>query len=99
MTAPTIANRDDVISYLHTAMALEHHLVSPFTSLVAVEVTPSAPANAARTVLLPVNLPAGWESEEVWAAMPATATPRDLLLLGALLFGGLALGLRFWGRW
>jgi len=81
-----------------TAVALEHHLVSPFTSLVAVEVAPSAPPNGARTVLLPVDLPAGWESEEVWAAMPGTATPRDLLLLATLLFAGLALGLRFWGR-
>ncbi len=91
-----------------TAVALEHHLVSQFTSLVAVEVTPGAPPNAARTVLLPVSLPAGWVYEDVWGTMPATATPRDLLLLAALLFGGLAFTLwrcasprrsSPWGRW
>ncbi|MEU0886119.1 ferritin-like protein [Lentzea sp. NPDC005914] len=30
MTAPTIANRDDLISYLHTAMALEHATIPPY---------------------------------------------------------------------
>jgi hypothetical protein len=30
VTAPTIANRDDLISYLHTAMALEHATIPPY---------------------------------------------------------------------
>jgi len=30
VTAPTIANRNDLISYLHTAMALEHATIPPY---------------------------------------------------------------------
>ncbi len=78
------------------AVALEHHLVSDFTSLVAVDVTPTVPqGERPRTVLLPVNLPSGWEFEEGWAGLPQTATPRDLLGLGALVFFAIALLLRF----
>ena len=44
-----------------TSVALEHHLVSQFTSLVAVDVTPPRrPGSCPRPWLLPVNLPAGW---------------------------------------
>ena len=61
-------------------------LVSKFTSLVAVDVTPSAPAGVtAKTRPLPVNLPAGWSHEKVFGALPSTATPALLLqLLGVL---------------
>jgi Ca-activated chloride channel family protein len=49
------------------ALALEHHLVSRLTSLVAVDTTPSRPPGArlARTEL-PLNLPAGWDFDKVF---------------------------------
>jgi Ca-activated chloride channel family protein len=48
-------------------IALEHHLVSRLTSLVAVDATPSRPAGARLTrAQLPLNLPAGWEFDKVF---------------------------------
>ncbi len=47
-------------------MALTHHLISRYTSLVAVDVTPVRPENvpsAKRDV--PINLPHGWDYEKV----------------------------------
>ncbi len=67
-------------------VALQHHLVSKFTSLVAVDVTPSRPLDESvskRSVL--VNLPAGWKHEAVLSGLPATATPaREYMLWGLL---------------
>ena len=57
--------------------ALEHHLVSPYTSLVAVDKTPARSAAAAlerRT--LDNSMPAGAQWQ---AAFPQTATPGPLL--------------------
>jgi hypothetical protein len=49
------------------ALALEHHLVSRLTSLVAVETTPSRPAGAQLVrAELPLNLPAGWDFDKVF---------------------------------
>jgi len=49
------------------ALALEHHLVSRLTSLVAVDKTPSRPEDARLTrAELPLNLPAGWEFDKVF---------------------------------
>ncbi len=43
-------------------LALDHHLVTRLTSLVAVDATPSRPANAPLTVAdIPLQLPAGWD--------------------------------------
>jgi len=49
------------------SLALDHHLVSRRTSLVAVDETPSRPAGArlARAEL-PLDLPAGWEFDKVF---------------------------------
>jgi Ca-activated chloride channel family protein len=48
-------------------LALEHHLVSRLTSLVAVDATPSRPAGARLTrAELPLNLPAGWHFDKVF---------------------------------
>jgi Ca-activated chloride channel homolog len=48
-------------------LALEHHIVSRLTSLVAVDVTPSRPEGARLTqAQLPLNLPAGWEFDKVF---------------------------------
>jgi Ca-activated chloride channel homolog len=56
------------------ALALEHHLVSRLTSLVAVDATPSRPEGA-RLIRaeLPLNLPAGWDFDKVFGgpARPA----------------------------
>ncbi len=49
------------------ALALEHHLVSRLTSLVAVDKTPSRPDGARLTRAdIPLNLPAGWDFEKVF---------------------------------
>jgi Ca-activated chloride channel family protein len=76
-----------------TELGIRHHLVSRYTSLVAVDVTPTAPVSAIpKTRPLPVNLPAGWSYEKVFGALPRTATPALLLrLLGILALTGAAL--------
>lgn len=60
--------------------ALAHHLVSRLTSLVAVDVTPSRPADAGlSSEEVPLNLPEGWDYDKVFgeqkpgdrAALPA----------------------------
>jgi Ca-activated chloride channel family protein len=49
------------------ALALEHHLVSRLTSLVAVDATPSRHEGARLTrAELPLNLPAGWDFDKVF---------------------------------
>jgi Ca-activated chloride channel homolog len=50
-------------------LALEHHIVSRLTSLMAVDATPARPVGARLTrVQLPLNLPAGWEFDKVFGA-------------------------------
>jgi Ca-activated chloride channel family protein len=50
-----------------TALALTHHLVSRYTSLVAVDVTPVRPSDAALwSHALESNLPAGWDYHAVF---------------------------------
>jgi Ca-activated chloride channel family protein len=45
-------------------LALDHHLVSAYTSLVAVDLTPVRPAEAPlHQADVPANLPAGWDRE------------------------------------
>ena len=75
-------------------VALAHHLVSQYTSLVAVDVTPARPQHEKLNENLPLatNLPEGWDQAAVFGALPKTATPAEFqLLLGgaALLFAGL----------
>jgi Ca-activated chloride channel family protein len=49
------------------ALALDHHLVTNLTSLVAVDKTPSRPEGAQLTRAdLPLNLPAGWDFDKVF---------------------------------
>ncbi|MEJ2589855.1 MAG: marine proteobacterial sortase target protein [Candidatus Thiodiazotropha sp.] len=68
-------------------LALEHQLVSPYTSLIAVERTPVRPATAPlKGGPVPLNLPAGWSAKHVFGSLPQTATAAPLsLLLGFLL--------------
>ncbi|HVY06240.1 MAG TPA: marine proteobacterial sortase target protein [Burkholderiales bacterium] len=72
-------------------IALNHHLVTRYTSLVAVDVTPARPeGDPLDSQALPVNLPLGWSNEAVFGSLPRTATPAPLHLALALLLGVLA---------
>jgi len=66
-------------------LGLDHHLVTEFTSLVAVDHTPSgAPQQTCETRAVPVNLPVGWGGIE--GSLPTTATPAPLeMLIGIVL--------------
>ncbi len=78
--APADEVKRDVV-----AVALEHHLVSAYTSLVAVDITPTLPAGMKSTrTALPTNVPEGL----AFGGLPQTATPAPLLIalgLAALL--------------
>ncbi len=77
--------------------ALSHHLVSQYTSLVAVDVTPVRERNALLTRhALKTNLPKGWSYEHVFGA-PQTATPAQLQLLLGMALLLLAAGTHY--RW
>ncbi|MEO6929455.1 MAG: marine proteobacterial sortase target protein [Casimicrobiaceae bacterium] len=83
----------DSIRPLIVETALAHHLISRYTSLVAVDVTPSQPAGAySEPTMIPVNLPAG-SGDAALGGLPQTATPAPLLLTagGALLVIALAM--------
>jgi Ca-activated chloride channel family protein len=68
------------------ALALEHHLVTSETSLVAVDVTPAGvDPKSCTSELVPVNLPAGWHGLEA-GTMPQTGTSARLLLVIGLFF-------------
>lgn len=72
-------------------LALTHHLVTKYTSLVAIDRTPARPENAPlKTAALPTNLPEGWSYDAVFGAqggeLPQGATDsRANLLVGAIL--------------
>ena len=68
--------------------ALLHHLVSAYTSLVAIDITPVKPSDkAVHRRAVPTQLPAGWQREKVFGqAYPATATDARLnFIIGLLL--------------
>jgi Ca-activated chloride channel family protein len=75
--------------------AIRYHLVSRFTSLVAVEEVVANTGASPRTVRVPTELPAGWKLEKVFGSNPSTGTADDflaalglvLLALGLVLFG------------
>lgn len=84
----------DTVRSAVLTLALEHRLVSRYTSLVAVDRTPARPADQDLvSAAVPAQLPAGWSAAAVFGRLPTTATPAPLfawLGLGALL-GALAL--------
>ena len=65
--------------------ALQHHLVSKYTSLVAVDVTPSRPEHEnMNSKMAKTNMPKGWQYNKVFD-LPQTATVAELcFILGAL---------------
>jgi Ca-activated chloride channel family protein len=82
--------------------ALQHHLVSSYTSLVAVDITPERRSyDPLNTHALATNLPQGWQYGSV-CGLAKTATPAGLqfgfgaLLIFAGLSGRRALELRRW---
>ncbi len=78
---------DDVDKVRQTVvdLALEHHLVSRYTSLVAVDKTPArAPNEKLQQKQLPGLLPHGWSARHLVGNMPNTATPASLFMLVAL---------------
>jgi len=69
-------------------VALEHHLVSAYTSLVAVDVTPTHVDGKLRKALVKANLPKGTQVGQI----PQTGTSAALqLLVGLLAIGAAAL--------
>ncbi|XOF35183.1 MAG: marine proteobacterial sortase target protein [Candidatus Electrothrix sp. YB6] len=79
-----------------TELALNNHLVSRYTSLVAVEEKVSRPKDASlQKQAVKSNLPAGWQYSSVFAGGSATATPAALQLLIGTLFL-LLTGLLIW---
>ena len=67
-------------------VALDHHLVSRLTSLVAVDITPSRPTgDALSSHEMPTNLPQGWNFEKVFGEDPSNpaikASINPLLML------------------
>jgi len=88
--APAEQIKRDVI-----AVALAHHLVSAYTSLVAVDVTPSAPAGiVARKTALPLNVPEGLAFGAIMG-LPQTASPAPLLTVAGVLMLLLAAAFQF----
>ncbi|HEV8615402.1 MAG TPA: marine proteobacterial sortase target protein [Methylomirabilota bacterium] len=81
-------DRDEETRIAVIDVALRHHLVSAYTSLVAVDVTPVRPGDAElRSHELATNLPQGWDYAAVFGlGQGATGGPFDVATgLGALL--------------
>ena len=75
------ANPDEAKNAIITT-ALDHHLVSKYTSLVAIDVTPLRSSGATlNTGAVATNLPEGWNHEAVFGQLPKTATAADLNML------------------
>lgn len=79
---------DDAVRHAVIDIALRHHLVSTYTSLVAVDVTPVRPGDASlHAHALKTNLPAGWDYNAVFGLGPGcdrrTAPHRARGLRGA----------------
>lgn len=78
-----------------TALALKHHLVSEFTSLVAVDKTPvRAPDESLDTHALKSNLPAGMNTAQVGLARGSTPSLWLLLMGGLFTATGVLMGRR-----
>ena len=78
--------------------SIKHHLVSRFTSLVAVDVTPVNQGGQLHSELIKNNLPHGWTRSGAQASkinLPQTATGVYQHLIFALLFATMGLMFRF----
>jgi len=71
----------DVVRAQVVSLGLTHHLVTPHTSLVAVDLTPVRPeGESLENLAVPVNLPAG----ATFGTLPQSATPATLFMLEGL---------------
>ncbi|MCP4896544.1 MAG: marine proteobacterial sortase target protein [bacterium] len=78
-------------------VALAHHLVSKYTSLVAVDVTPTRPEQVnLKTGAVPTNLPAGWQYSKVIGSLPKGGTSGRWHILTAVLALAAGLIVRRW---
>ncbi|MES9928283.1 MAG: marine proteobacterial sortase target protein [Candidatus Thiodiazotropha sp. 6PDIVS] len=67
-------------------LAMDHKLISAYTSLVAVEKRPVRPLDEdLQGGVIPVSLPAGWSPKAVFGRLPQTATTGPLYLLSGVL--------------
>jgi Ca-activated chloride channel family protein len=73
---------EEAVRHAVLDLALRHHLVSAYTSLVAIDVTPVRPGDAAlQTHAMKTNLPHGWEYEAVFGlGQGATAGSLHLVI-------------------
>lgn len=93
-----VAGEDaDVIRGEIVKVALEHQLVSTYTSLVAVDVTPTAPPGMSKPVRVPGQLPHGQLAEAFVGGLPQTATPATLSARLAALLALLCAGVVWHG--
>ena len=82
-----------------TQLALDHHLVSKYTSLVAVDVTPIRPSDASlKSQAVPTNLPLGQDAGKIFGLQAKTGTEQYQLLLTGILLLLFALGLLLTNR-
>ena len=79
-------------------LALEHSLVTKYSSLVAVDVTPTRTMQFMYRQLIPLNMPNRWSQAKIFGALPQTATASSMHLILASLFSTLALLFFFKGR-
>ena len=82
MSTLKLSQNEDEVKAAVMATALTHHLVSKYTSLVAVDVTPSRPEGAiSKSGMVPSPLPEGTSHEAIFGTLPQTATAAELNLL------------------
>ena len=72
-------------------LALEHSLITKYTSLVAVDITPSRTTEFMYRQRIPVNLPSRWSQAKIFGTLPQTATLSSMHLMLSALFSILAL--------
>lgn len=83
------ADRDEVRQKI-VEIALKHHIVTRYTSLVAVDVTPVRPQeDGYDSQAVPANLPDGGSHAGYFGSLPKTATSAGLHLILALLAAAL----------
>ncbi|MCU7926514.1 MAG: marine proteobacterial sortase target protein [Candidatus Thiodiazotropha sp. (ex Dulcina madagascariensis)] len=75
MAAPAKGEAAGIRRQAVLELALAHRVVSPYTSLVAVEEQPARPSGAdLEGGMMPVNLPQGWHAQPVFGQLPQTAS-------------------------
>ncbi len=78
-------------------VALEHQIMSPFTSFIAIDKTPARiKEDFMSKMKIAGNLPKGTSWEKIYG--PQTATPMNLLLIGGLMSFLAAVSLLFWRK-